>query len=242
MKTTSIKDGLGVVVLAGGLGLAGALGGCKSSSRAEMNRASAIDGRNAPTFAEVSDRETLADDGPPVLDSGFTTVAGESDLYVVEEPAPTVLSVEQPTPSPLVRFVEPSGGSGASSGATTGGGSAATRRHTIAAGDTLSEISEQYYGTARRWQEIAAANPGVDPNRLIVGNTLVIPGGAAASSGSRGSAARGGGRVHVVAAGDTLSEISQQYYGTATRWQEIAAANPGVDPNRMSVGAELVIP
>jgi nucleoid-associated protein YgaU len=49
-------------------------------------------------------------------------------------------------------------------------------------------------------------------------------------------------RVWVVKAGDTLSEISQEALGTSKRWQEIVDANPGLDPNRLKVGARLKLP
>ncbi|MEO8864361.1 MAG: LysM peptidoglycan-binding domain-containing protein [Opitutaceae bacterium] len=51
-------------------------------------------------------------------------------------------------------------------------------------------------------------------------------------------------RIHIVVAGETLGKISQQYYGTPSRWREILAANPGVLKNEKSVyvGAKLRIP
>ena len=51
-------------------------------------------------------------------------------------------------------------------------------------------------------------------------------------------------RTHVVASGDSLSKISQRYYGTASRWQEIYNANAGkLGPNGiLRVGTELRIP
>jgi len=51
-------------------------------------------------------------------------------------------------------------------------------------------------------------------------------------------------RMHVVASGDSLSKISQRYYGTANRWQEIYNANAGkLGPNGiLRVGTELRIP
>ena len=51
-------------------------------------------------------------------------------------------------------------------------------------------------------------------------------------------------RVHVVASGDSLSKISQRYYGTASRWQEIYNANAGIlGPNGvLRVGTQLRIP
>jgi nucleoid-associated protein YgaU len=53
-----------------------------------------------------------------------------------------------------------------------------------------------------------------------------------------------GPRLHVVAAGDTLSKIAVQYYGSASRWPDILAANRDVLKNEKSllVGTKLKIP
>jgi nucleoid-associated protein YgaU len=57
---------------------------------------------------------------------------------------------------------------------TTGG---ALRFHNVAAGDTLSKISNLYYGTPTRWAEILVANRDIlgEDNNLVVGRTLRIP-------------------------------------------------------------------
>ena len=47
---------------------------------------------------------------------------------------------------------------------------------------------------------------------------------------------------HVIAPGETLSEISLKYYGSVNKWDRIVSANPGVDPDRLRVGRELKIP
>lgn len=54
---------------------------------------------------------------------------------------------------------------------------AAGRTHTVAAGDSLSRISERYYGTPSRWPEILAANRDVLDAKatLRVGMTLRVP-------------------------------------------------------------------
>jgi nucleoid-associated protein YgaU len=54
---------------------------------------------------------------------------------------------------------------------------APARTHTIAAGDTLTKISQQYYGAASRWPEILAANRDVlrSERDLIAGRVLRIP-------------------------------------------------------------------
>ncbi|MBL9216600.1 MAG: LysM peptidoglycan-binding domain-containing protein, partial [Opitutaceae bacterium] len=51
-------------------------------------------------------------------------------------------------------------------------------------------------------------------------------------------------RMHTVAAGDSLARLSQQYYGTPDRWQEIYQANSAkLGPNgTLRVGTELRIP
>lgn len=52
------------------------------------------------------------------------------------------------------------------------------------------------------------------------------------------------GRRHTVQAGDTLSKLSQQYYGTRAKWRDIYAANRGVMKSEtdLRIGMELKIP
>jgi len=47
--------------------------------------------------------------------------------------------------------------------------------YTIRKGDTLSEISQRVYGTAKLWRKILEANPGIDPRALRIGQKIVIP-------------------------------------------------------------------
>jgi LysM repeat protein len=51
--------------------------------------------------------------------------------------------------------------------------------HVVRRGETLSSISRKYYGDARRWDRIVAANSLVNPDRLREGQELVIPVGDA---------------------------------------------------------------
>ena len=59
--------------------------------------------------------------------------------------------------------------------ATPGKASARSCSHVVAAGDTLGGIAAARLGKSSRWREIAAANPGVTPNRLRIGSTLKLP-------------------------------------------------------------------
>jgi LysM repeat protein len=51
-------------------------------------------------------------------------------------------------------------------------------------------------------------------------------------------------RFHIVREDETLSAISQQYYGSANNWQKIFQANRSrlKDPNRITPGTKLIIP
>jgi nucleoid-associated protein YgaU len=49
---------------------------------------------------------------------------------------------------------------------------------------------------------------------------------------------------HIVRAGDTLSKISQKYYGSPAHWKKIFEANQSEIPfqNALTVGQELLVP
>jgi nucleoid-associated protein YgaU len=51
-------------------------------------------------------------------------------------------------------------------------------------------------------------------------------------------------RTHTVAKGETLSDISQRYYGTASGWQKIYVANTKLlsSPDKLQPGMLLIIP
>ncbi len=62
-----------------------------------------------------------------------------------------------------------------SAGASVSGGQ--SRRHTVKAGDSLSKIAKQYYGSADQYMRIFEANRNIlsDPNKIQPGQELVIP-------------------------------------------------------------------
>ena len=110
----------------------------------------------------------------------------------------------------------------------------------IQKGDTLSAIAARTLGRSDRWPDFVAANPGIDPDRLIPGGTLKVPGmkiQAVSTGGSQQS--------HVVAAGETLSAIAKRHYGAAARWRDVFEANRASlsgNPDALRPGLVLVIP
>jgi nucleoid-associated protein YgaU len=45
----------------------------------------------------------------------------------------------------------------------------------VAAKDTLYGLAKTYYGDASKWPRIVEANPGLVPERMPLGKTLIIP-------------------------------------------------------------------
>lgn len=96
------------------------------------------------------------------------------------------------------------------------------RTHRVEWGQTWFGIARLYSVTR---EDLAAANPGVDPELLRAGDVLRIPGDA-------------GGRTHTVGSGDTLWNISRRYgVGLAA----LRSAN-GIEGNEIRIGQVLVIP
>lgn len=50
-----------------------------------------------------------------------------------------------------------------------------TGHYTIKKGDTLYSIAKNRYGNGNQYTKIVSANPGLDPSKLKVGQTIVIP-------------------------------------------------------------------
>jgi 5'-nucleotidase len=47
--------------------------------------------------------------------------------------------------------------------------------HVIAAGDTLWDLAETFYGDGARWRKLANANRRASPRHLLVGQELRVP-------------------------------------------------------------------
>jgi len=49
------------------------------------------------------------------------------------------------------------------------------KKYTIQKGDSLMKIAKKEYGKSGEYKKILAANPGLNPDKLMVGKTIVIP-------------------------------------------------------------------
>lgn len=93
--------------------------------------------------------------------------------------------------------------------------------HTVKAGDSLWLISQRY---GISMQRITEANKIAEPERLVIGQALVIPVQD---------------QIHIVSSGESLWIISRKY-GVSV--QEIVRANNLSSPSNISVGLRLRIP
>jgi LysM repeat protein len=110
--------------------------------------------------------------------------------------------------------------------------------YVVVKGDSLWKIAKHYGVTIKA---IEAANPGVDPAKLKVGQKLSIPGatGAAASATGAGSSGGGGGlEIYTVKSGDSLTKIAK-HYGVTVRAIE---SENGLSTTHITVGQKLKIP
>lgn len=126
----------------------------------------------------------------------------------------------------------------------------------IQSGDTMTDIAQQFLGTARRWPEIAQANPLVDPERLAIGKTLRIPvdrpsagpparpNPATAPAGTAAPTGMTTATTYIVQPSDTLTVIAERVYRDGRKWRQIYDANRDrlPDADTLEIGQPLRIP
>ena len=125
------------------------------------------------------------------------------------------------------------------------------REYVVKSGDTLEAIARSQMGDGQKWKSIVAANPGINPTNLKIGQKIRIPAGDAPApkSASEAPAASSGGsstgNTYTVQRGDTLVALSRKFYGNDGEWKRILEANKallGNDPAKLKPGMKLAIP
>ena len=146
------------------------------------------------------------------------------DVAVTPTPPPPLPGTpfQQPAPVP-----EPPAGAGS--------------EHTIVKGETFATIGKKY-GVG--YKAIEAANPGINPTRLKIGDKIKIPPAKSpsASPAATGLAGNGGGadgsKTYKVKSGDNLGKIGKAYGVTP---KQLRAAN-NLKTDQIKVGQTLKIP
>ncbi|MCX5641311.1 MAG: LysM peptidoglycan-binding domain-containing protein [Planctomycetota bacterium] len=127
---------------------------------------------------------------------------------------------------------------------------ASTSQYTIKSGDTLEGIARTEMGDGQKWRLITAANPGLDPKALKIGQKINIPAAGATATKEKAAAPAGGSsasapNTYTVQKGDTLMELSRKFYGSEADWKRILDANVTAlkgDAKAIAPGMKLVIP
>jgi LysM repeat protein len=167
---------------------------------------------------------------PPVLDTNALPPPQPPSTNAMNLPPmqPPVQPPVQP-PAPPVQPQAPEMGGGT---------------YTVVQGDTLAKIAKAHGISVKA---LEAANPGVDPKKLKVKQTLNLPASSSSASGSSDAtsgvsagAVAGGGESYTVKSGDTLSKIAKKH-GLSVR--ALRAANPKLaSTDHIKVGEKLTIP
>lgn len=122
----------------------------------------------------------------------------------------------------------------------------------VVRGDTFDSIAKDKLGRASLRAEIARLNPSVRPERLQVGQLLVLPSSAelspstevVADAGVRAGAGPVAEAVvsYTIGKGDTLEAIARRQLGDRKRVADLRELNPGIDPTRLRIGQKIRLP
>jgi nucleoid-associated protein YgaU len=103
----------------------------------------------------------------------------------------------------------------------------------VRGGDTLMKIAFMVYGDVYQWRRILDSNSDriSDPARLVKGTQLKV-------ENAPNESYYDGYERYLIKTGDTLGVISNDVYGTTSKWRDLWKMNDGLvkDPNRIYAG------
>jgi len=99
--------------------------------------------------------------------------------------------------------------------------------YTIKPGDTFYRLSRRFNVSL---DDLVKINPRIDPDRLLVGQTICIPTPTVCPEGAD---------TYIVKSGDTLYKIAEELNTTI---ESIINLNPDIDPEALEVGQKICIP
>ncbi len=195
-------------------------------------------GEAAPSEVEADESATEAaeEEEPPAeesqaeeaqTESGDETAAGETAEDTGEEA--TGETVEETAAAESTTEVTPE----EESMATT---TPLPKTHTVAPGENLFRIGLKY---GMSWVTLAEYNHLSNPNYVVVGQVINIPGGTTQAPDKSAPESKGSSTNYVVKPGDTLFRISKAF---GVSQEEIIKANGITNPNRIYSGQVLKIP
>jgi len=163
------------------------------------------------------------------------TQSATNETPVFQDTTNNIVPAETNTPTMVASnpvYVPP-----ADTNAMAGASALAMTEYKIAAGDTLAKIATRNHVSVKALQE---ANPGVDPTKLRIGQTIHIPPGTNASSpaSSVAAAVPTGTIEYVVKSGDSLTKIATDHKTTVKALRSLNA----LKTDKIVVGQKLKVP
>ena len=113
--------------------------------------------------------------------------------------------------------------------------------YVVKSGESLSKIANAH---GFRYVDVLAVNPGINPNKIRVGQTIVLPSAGTAkpiaktASATPAKTASAAGGTYVVQKGDILGRIANKF---GIKVADLKKAN-GLTSDKIVVGQKLVIP
>lgn len=92
-------------------------------------------------------------------------------------------------------------------------------------------MAVKYNTTTKKIEEL---NPGLDPNKVKIGQEIRVKPGSAPKSGSSTTAQKS--VYHTLASGETISHLAVKYDTTTKKIQEL---NPGLNPDKVRDGQKI---
>ncbi len=122
--------------------------------------------------------------------------------------------------------------------------------HSVTEGETLWSISETYYKSGYNWVDIQTTNNINQPDKIEVGQKLVIPDVTPIPAPQQGqitsAASTEAGKTeqknYTVVGGDSLWNIAVKEYGNGYEWEKIAQLNKLANPDLIHAGNVLILP
>ncbi|MBI2616995.1 LysM peptidoglycan-binding domain-containing protein [Candidatus Gottesmanbacteria bacterium] len=116
--------------------------------------------------------------------------------------------------------------------------------HKVGENESLWVIAQKYYNSGYNWVTIAKANNLVNPDRIEVGQEMIIPKAETITppSGEVSSIATVVPKTYTVVKGDDLWNIAVREYGDGYAWVRIAKENNLANPNIIHPGNVLMLP
>jgi LysM repeat protein len=148
----------------------------------------------------------------------------DTNTVVMDTNAPPMVASNPPVAPPPVMVQPPAAPAG--------------NEYVVVHGDTLGKIAKKNGVTL---SALKAANPGVEPTKLKVGQKLTIPAGGTAPAANGASVAPDtgmGGETYTVKSGDTLTKIAKAH-GTTVKAIE---AENNLPTTKIHVGQKLKLP